>query len=125
MFCYGIIVSSKEVDCSLLQTTSDSVWNPFPRIADFTSSVKSEHDDETEGDLVKLNESDPFDIFHIGVVSSRLGLSTHGSGLSFDSVTELSDLDKTIHDPMFCYGIIVSSKEVDCSLLQTTSFVKH
>lgn len=77
---------------------SDSVWNPFPRIADFTSSVKSEHD-ETEEDLVKLDESDPFDIFHIGVVSSRLGLSTDGSGLSFDSVTELSDLDKTIYDP--------------------------
>jgi len=78
---------------------SDSVWNPFPRIADFTSSVKSEHDDETEEDLVKLNEPDPFDVFHIGVVSSRLGLSTHGSGLNFDSVTELSDLDKTIYDP--------------------------
>ena len=89
-------VNTQQIDS---HENSDSVWNPFPRIADFTSSVKSEHEDETEGDLVKLNESDPFDIFHIGVVSSRLGLSTHGSGLSFDSVTELSDLDKTIHDP--------------------------
>jgi hypothetical protein len=36
-------VNTQQIDS---HENSDSVWNPFPRIADFTSSVKSEHDDE-------------------------------------------------------------------------------
>ncbi|XP_076110561.1 uncharacterized protein LOC143079217 isoform X2 [Mytilus galloprovincialis] len=79
---------------------SGDVWNPFPRIADFTNAIPPEDENsETLPCIPELNASDPFDIFHIGVISSSFGLSTDNSFIQSDFVTEPSDLDKTIYNP--------------------------
>ncbi|XP_052059648.1 uncharacterized protein LOC127700266 [Mytilus californianus] len=79
-------------------TESGDVWNPFPKIADFTNVIQPE-DENSETLIPELNASDPFDMFHIGVISSSFGLSTENSFIHSDFVTEPSDLDKTIYNP--------------------------
>lgn len=75
-----------------LEADSDIVWNPFPKIADFTNIIKpeveeeeTEKENEEETKSYELNSSDPFDIFHIGVISSSLGLCTSKAANTSDS----------------------------------------
>ena len=76
---------------------SENVWNPFPKIADFTSNMPELA--QSSDNLIELYKEDPFDIFRIGFVSSHLGLSAETSGQNSESFAEISDLDKTIYCP--------------------------
>ncbi|CAC5423791.1 unnamed protein product [Mytilus coruscus] len=91
-------ISVPEGHKNINSTESGDVWNPFPKIADFTNVIQPE-DENSETLIPELNASDPFDMFHIGVISSSFGLSTENSFIHSDFVTEPSDLDKTIYNP--------------------------
>lgn len=77
-----------------------NVWNPFPKIADFTNIIKTEFEEEEEEETktYEVNSTDPFDIFHIGVISSSLGLCTNKETTDCNA-PENRDLERTIYDP--------------------------